>query len=1079
MPDGALEIAENVVIVNDSIITKSRGFYNWFLPTTGVLNRLFNFQDTILAAYEDSMRVYGEDTAVPNERGLETTLTGEVVDLVGRVSRGMEANNNLYFTTNNGPLKLTSARGVISPVGAPPGLDLTAEFIPGQSSEGLSPGEMVGYRVLFGYNDANNNLILGAPGDIGTLINRLHENVTAKLVGSVDNVAATSAAGPGSLFTITVTSPAHGLTSGDIMRFTDHTVINKTYEAIAAVTVTGANTFTYTVASDPATDLTAANHKISYGPSAGPYVITVDDPAHGYHPGDFVTFTDLTEGEKNWEGTYAVTVVDADTLSYTVVNDPSDDLADANGLIALGYGESAKITASVPTGLTPGLPWFVQLYRGSIQQESVGLLSDFKLLEQRALTPTEISEHVVYFQDDFVDIPLGAELYTNENSREGGTQTNDRPPLCDDMTFYKGYAIYAACKTRHAMNLDVIDPTAMAEGDFIEIKVGSVTRHYVGRVGYANTPFTGSTSDPVPTDLTVKVTAHGFLEGDIVEVLSITGGTPTLTPGNYYVRTPTADTFHLSSTPTGALIATTELGGAQSLRLQGVGDGTDPFFMISNDLSAANRLSDTAKSIVAAINRDTESLIYAHYTSLASDVPGHMIFRAKDFTGPIYIRANSDAAGKAFLPNLPGSFGSGLQVYSSNDDQPHVFFASKRNEPEAVPISNFIPVGSKNKRLVRVHALRDSLILLKEDGVYRMTGDNFANFTITLLDSTVQIVARGSSHVINNQVAFLSGQGVCVVTESSVQIVSRQIKDVINPILGRENLASYTLGIGYESEQLFYLTTLSPNIDDPPQTWAYCLTTDAWSSLTTIFKQAVMGPADTLYYMGFDNSIYKERKKNTKIDYAGQHYEISVLTVALNGLSGEISLPSGVTPQAGDVILKGDVITRIDADPVYVTGNLWAVSFRLATNLIAGDEELLYSRQVSRIKTAPFHAGLIGRMKQFATMQVHMRDNSTSKLTISFAGNTYGTSGEVVWRSKLETLGWGLFAWGLEPWGQADTINLTQGSRAAPIVRVNVPGLQSRNTYIQPEIVHQEAAEPLNFQAITYAVRAYGERVSR
>lgn len=904
VPDGALEVAENIVSTSDGVITKARGFYTWHMEELNTLKGLTTFQNHIIAATNTSIRYFNEIGPSPNEMGDPTTLPGAPVVITGNASRFMGANNNLYFTTDNGPLKLSAYNSKVSPVGAPPALDIDLEFIPGVSSGWLSPDSVVAYRVVFGYTDANDNLILSAPSDIGQIVN---QRVEADSYG-------VSGTGP---WTVTVTKADHGLTTGNFLNIKDE------------------NSAT-------------------------------DDPE---------------------EGIYQITVLSPDTFSYEVssaVDAPTPDTSK----LSFGFAHPVRVTATIPTEITAEERWFAQLYRTTAYEGydlGVSVIGDFKLVEQRDLTPAEIAAHEIVFTDDVPNNLLSdAELYTNQNSREGELAANLRPPKCADMTLYKGHAVYAQCTNRHYLNLDVIDSLDLTEGSFVEIKVGDVIRRYT--------------------------------------------------------------------------------------------EGTD--FIASESDVASVRLRDTAKALVKAINRDAASPVYAQYTSLPDDTPGHMRLTMKGFGGAIYVRANTAAVGEGFLPALPGSFDTGEQVYSRGEAEPHAIYVSKQNEPEAVPVSNFIPVGAKNKRLVRVHALRDSLILLKEDGVFRLTGDSVANFTVTLVDSTVQIIAARSSDVLNNQVVFLSNQGVCLVSEASVQIVSRQIKDVIQPVLGQTAIDNITAGVGYESEQLYYLTTGSPSGQDL-KTYVYNVQTDAWTSITTYFTHATMGPRDTIFLISQLNEILKERKKQTKLDYSGQNFDCFIESVADDKLSADVVFPDGITPEDGDVLVKSEVISRVSGEPLLVGFNAWRLKFDKTTNLEAEDEVFLYSRLVSTIKLAPFHAGLVGKAKHFSQMQVHLRDDSTSKLTISFTGNTFGSSEIINWVSQLTRPGWGLFPWAFAPFGQADSIYLTQGTNPAPIIRVLVPSYQARNTFIQPYITHKEAAEPLNFQALSFAVRSYAERVSR
>lgn len=982
VPDGALEQASNVFITKDSIISKRRGFYTYYHPNSGTLNRLFNYQNKLLAAYANAMDYYTDTGSSPNETGTQTALSGETVAITGgRVSRSLQSNNNFYLTTDNGVLKLTAYNSAISKSGAPQGLDIGASFINGTSSTWFDAGDIVGFRVVFGYRDSNDNLILGAPSDITTITN-------TSIVGSAAAVAGT---------TVTVTSASHGLATGQYLVFSNAAGFTTSANAngVYQITVTGANTFTYVVGS---------------GPGGGP------------------------------------------------------------GTVDYAYAMPVRLEFSVPSEITTALPWFYQVYRSSQQSASVGILSDFKLVSEEMLTSAQISALVVFFTDDFDDLFLGAELYTNENSREGELQANYRAPLCNDVTLYKGFAIYGRCTTRQLLALSVIDPTAMVSGDYVEFKISATTRRYVARTGVGNQTVRGTCSSSA--GLLITYTSHGLVTNDTVYIANVSGGT--LASGTYFVVAAAANTFKISLSSGGAAIA---YNGETSLDFQGVTDGTYYIFTLSQSSSASVRLRDTAQGLVKAVNRDTLSLIYGEYISTPNGVPGQMRFQSKGFGLAMYVRANSAAAGTAFSPTLPSSFASGTQVYSRNDSLPHVFFVSKQNEPEAVPLVNFLTVGAKNKEMIRIHALRDSLIILKEDGVFRVTGDTINNFNVALLDGTVQILAASSSDVINNQVVFLSNQGVCLVTESSVQIISRRIEDVIQPILGQANLSSQTSGVAYESERLYLLTTTDPNDTAATHVYAYNVLTQGWTAWDTLFSQAAIGPGDILYYISLSNDIQKERKKQTRLDYTAQNYAATVSNVSSDATSCTLTITG--TPLRGDVIVKNNIINIIAANPLFISGSDYAVTFDRASNLANSDSVILYQRFIAQVKFAPFHAGLVGRSKQFSQMQLHLRDNSVSRLTISFIGDTFAGSESVDWQSELIRFGWGLFPWGFEPWGQTNVINLTQGTQPAPIIRIYVPRYQARNTFIQAYLEHSVAGEPLNIQSLSYAVRAYSERVSK
>lgn len=1067
LPDGCMEVAENVVISYDNVCAKVRGNYVYFDPLTGTLNKNFTYQDKLLSVYNNKVAYYADTGSSPNETGTESVLSGETVAVTGsRVSRKLEASQNLYFTTDNGVLKLTSHNSTVEKSGAPQGLDLVARFSNTQTSStwftsSASVTNQVGYRVLFGYQDSNGNLILGAPSQVSTISNPFIDNAVASAVGAV----------------VTVTSTGHGLVTGQY------------------VTVVGA---------------------AGFGTSS------------------------------NANGLYQVTVTGANTFTYTAGGAPGG----GPGTVDYYNSSPVRLEGSVPSEISTSQQWFVQVYRSSQQDENVGVISDYKLAVQRTLTSSEITARVFFYDDDTPDLLLGAELYTNENSREGELQANYRPPLCKDMALFNDSSFYANCITRHLLQLSVVNAGALGSGDYIEVKiepatpnastvtnaagdlqvnyvahglsagdtvyVSSVTggilavgtyfvvspaansfeisataggasvafnsetalvwtevRRYVARTGVGNETVVGTVSN-AGGDLQIDYVAHGLSNGDTVYISNVVGGT--LATGTYYVVSAGANAFEVSLTSGGASVA---FSSESSLEFQGITNGTLYIFTLSTDPLPSVSLRDTAEGIVKAMNRDTGSLIYSQYSSLPDEVPGRMTWQAKGFGNPVYVRANGISEGTAFFPVLPAAFSAGNQVFSTNETLQNVLYISKKSEPEAVPLINFIPVGAKNKPIRRIHALRDNLIILKDDGAFKLNGDNINNYSVTILDSTVKIVAEDSSDVINNQVIFLSNQGVCLVTESSVEIISRAIEDVIQPILGQAGLETVTTGVAYESERSYYLTTSAPNDTSASVTYVYNILTSAWTTVTSLLRRGVIGPFDVLYYIGLDNNIYKERKKQTRLDFTGQNYAVTISNVSGDQTSCDITLVTSAIPEIGDIVVKADVINTIATAPVFVSGTTYTVTFLQTSNLANADSVILYSNITSTVKFAPFHAGLVGRTKQFSQFIIQFRDNSCSKLYLTFFGQTYGGSEETIWENPLVYLGWGLFPWGFAPWGQEQGIDLFRSTEPAAPARIYIPRFQSRSSFIQPMIIHKEAGEPFRIQGLSYAVRPYAERITR
>ena len=969
VPDGALEIASNAVIAQDGVIAKRRGLYTFHTPASSTLNNLFLYQSNLLALLESRIdRI--------SSVGAATTLGGETVSESGRTGRAAESNNNLYFTSNNGVMKLTSYDSAVSKSGIPPALDLRGQ-IKTYTTNFLTNAKQVGYRVVFGQRDANKNLLLGAPSDF--------------------------------LYVFNTASAPRGV----------------------------------------------------------------------------------------------------------------------------------RLEFSIPTEIT-STEIFYQIYRTS--QDASDPLPDYRLIRESQLTSGEITAGVVFFNDTVLDVfrDDAAELYTNPNSREGELQANERPPLCDDIVLFKDQVFYANSTTKHFIQISLIAPADIANADYIEVGQSPTTRRYVWRgsssatvatvtgtttligtiaahgftVGISISLSTGGTvavadgnyvitartvntftfvantgADPsgfsvtVPvvgnetenatsagtTTLTATRSAHGFLASDVIYVSNSAGGTA-VTEGEYTLSGVTANTFTF----------TANVGAAPtSFDVQGLRNAAGyNIAKLMDTGTVGQNLDTTARALVKAINRDDSSPVYARYLSSNQEVPGQILLQSKTFdSDPIQLLANTVLSGGAWSPPLPTAFGSSAQ--SENEPLPNVIYVSKIGEPEAVPVVNQIVVGSRNAAILRIFALRDSLIVLKEDGVFRIDGNSIANFEATIIDNTVFCLVASSAALLNNQVYFLSNQGICLASSTNVEIISRQIELPIQAVLGAPTLAAQTSSAAYESERLYMLTTIMPNTTTANVVYVYNTITQAWTTWDTTFKQALVGPLDRLFTVSTANVIKRERKDQNKLDYSDESYATTVVSVAANNLSAVVTVV-GVTPVIGDILALAGSISRIRS-VTSLGANNYTLVFENQTGLDPADTPTLYRMFTTIIKTAPFHAGSVGRSKQFSQFQVHSRDKSISTMSLTFATDSFGSSEQVDWRSAslAGADGWGNLPWGFFPWGLDDGINLTYNTQPAPIVRVYIPLFAQRSTFIQPYLEHKMAAEPLNVQSFDFAVRGYAERVSR
>lgn len=196
-----------------------------------------------------------------------------------------------------------------------------------------------------------------------------------------------------------------------------------------------------------------------------------------------------------------------------------------------------------------------------------------------------------------------------------------------------------------------------------------------------------STNIVVGTD-TFNSTAHGLANNEPVK-FETTGSLPSPISSStlYYIINATANTFQISTTVGGAALNITTTGSgtlkvseqrqlfienviagittdssigtlpvAYSISTTQQGNGENPAtnsILLSDLVSPAQALDETARSLVSVINQNASSPIYAYYLSSVNTVPGKMLFESKILSNsPFYILSSSSNIGSSFSPDI-------------------------------------------------------------------------------------------------------------------------------------------------------------------------------------------------------------------------------------------------------------------------------------------------------------------------------------------------------------------------------------------------------------------------------------------
>lgn len=612
--------------------------------------------------------------------------------------------------------------------------------------------------------------------------------------------------------------------------------------------------------------------------------------------------------------------------------------------------------------------YFYQIYRTIQTDLDIDPGQEFNLVFEDYPTSGELTAGVISNLSDITpdDIRVsGTLLYTNPTSGDGINQANYAPPFAKDITTFKEYTFYANTATIQRMFLDYLSIEGILAGDSVSVTNGTDTNtyEYQGELETTLLDYTAtSTADfknaggnaryfeidaatikDVPAErsyyvwffdtneedpmiagkLGIKVIITGLANVDAIATAimsTIQGANGTIDfnitlddltneltikcANNGYVNNQalTTNVPNLVLTQDGNGLGEDVSTGKIFLPYKpGVTEAFGP--------STSQQLEQVAISTIDVINGDNSGFIYGFYQSGPETIPGKMLFEQRSTTGAAFWFYTLDGIESQFNPTI-GLTATDKQTISTNEVRPNRVYYSKYQQPEAVPLVNYFDVGPRDKRIQRIIALRDALFIFKEEGIYRVTGD-VSPFTIQDFDSSVFIRGIDSAKALNNQIYALTSQGVITVTDTGVEVISRNIENIFTQIT-RPGYAyeTATFGVAYETDRAYLLFTVQ-NKEDTTATicYRYNTFTKTWTSWDMSKTCGLVKFQDDKLYLGPSDIPYiEQQRKNLEItDYADREYELSIGANAISDTMIDIS--SAANAGVGDAISQVQYLT--------------------------------------------------------------------------------------------------------------------------------------------------------------------------
>lgn len=465
-------------------------------------------------------------------------------------------------------------------------------------------------------------------------------------------------------------------------------------------------------------------------------------------------------------------------------------------------------------------------------------------------------------------------------------------------------------------------------------------------------------------------------------------------------------------------------------------------FQLFTGGTPSQNITNTANSLVRVINRYTgNTSVYAYYSSGYSDLPGRITIKERGIGGGTFSTSSSRAG--AFTPDI----GTTAQT-STNTNAPNSVAVSKYLQPEAFPLAQNIKVGSADKAILRIIALRDYILVFKQDGIFQITGDNIDSFEPQLLDSTTILRGIETAVSLNNKVYCFSYQTIVSVTvNEGVVLKSRPIQQELLILSSSlyPNFDTVSYGIAYESENQYIMGTVtSPSDTTATQFYVYNYLTDTWTNWEYPNTQGcgfVNQTDNKLYFGSSDTSskyVYQERKSYTVFDYADTSYAINI--VSFSGTTLTVTSSAGL--QVGWVVNQGAQTSNITSIPD-------------ATHIVVADSLTWVAGAATVYRPIPIslefiqeHCGNPGMVKHFKECHSIFSGAEFDSFNLGFFTDFYEQVNTVTLIPKV-TSGWGQGSWGEFAWGG--------GAPRAQVIRGLVPLPQRRGHWLSITIDYADA----------------------
>jgi len=906
VPDGAMEIADNVIIDRDGIVESRRGF-NIDL-TFGIgddrAKQLLQYKDRLLLHY--SNKLLFENSGVLSE------FSGDYSELdTGLRIKGLETSGNYYFTTSDGVKKISATASsqlstdanYILESGAPRALDNTGKC--NYTTSGfLTPLSITSYQVVWGYVDENSNLILGFPSETTTILNLDASNsCTVDLDITIPTEISANSNPQGYFYQVYRSS----IKQQTAAAMDDNGLVNPADYSLA---LNGELAGLYALSADTEFQLVIEDFPSSPELTAGTTSIN-DITAEDFRGGGALLYTNPISGEGIAQGnTRPPLCKDIEFFKgSTFYSNTQTRHNKTVSLISVDdfIGDPAVTQTEFIIANEDQITTYV--FQGKKQTTNFNAVTDAAgantSLNGKYWTINSSNDNRSYYvwynsdglqTDPAITGKIGIEI-----------DTSSSPTILDVV-------VLTVSTLDNLIDFDVTQEGVTAEFNAVNSNNGAAVESTVGTLGLSITVGTAVGEEGLGEDTTTDPKSM-FLSADPSVGIKLEESAKSIVRVINSNLSEDINAFYLSSA--------TDLPGQMNFENKSSAD--KPFYIGTNQTNIAGNFNPTLPIIQPGLVVSTPDLVTVRvaWTAHAMKVGDIVILNNSTdvipaIAGKAYAITNVPDANSFDVSITTTSLGGSPTVdafkgteKSDNEKKPNRVYYSKDSIPEAVPALNYFDIGAKDKSIDRIIALRDSLFILKQDGVYRLSGTDVANFSVTLSDASSPIIAPDSVAVLNNKIFVLTTQGIVSIGEGGTDIESRNIEeDILFPTSNNfSSFSTQAFGIASESDRSYYLwlpTVVADTV--ATQCYRFNVFTKAWTRWDIAKTCGIVKNDDDKIYLGASDTNYveKERKNFLRTDYADREFSNIILATTD---STQFTLSDLAEPKVFDAIYQEQYIT--------------------------------------------------------------------------------------------------------------------------------------------------------------------------